>query len=476
MIGGETGNVDIRANTPAARMAAVQARMGNGDTEREVLHLALMHPESQPRIFDEVKNHYFYEGDHEALFSLMSHIYLNQWDLNPSSLQHFIQTTVKPGKIEDLEVTLARVMQVSALDTLDNILQVLQELYRSRLIHGKVFIEASQQFLQNKPIEQVIDTISNALINVDTGKKTLSTKDVARRTLEEILNPQAAPPSLKTDLIGWDEQFGGIVKDRLYAIGALGRTGKTALLTFLIKQLCKTYPDKIAVQFFSFEMSEARVIRRIVSSETFLTENQLTHRAMPLKQHEQNKVIDAMLEIEQYPLEIVYQTLDISQMKLKVKNFALRNKGKHLIIMTDHIGKIGYKSDDQRVKIIEACEMHKSFCRDYEASVIMLSQLKKELEDSNKYGSTWHRPNVSHLMESGSIFTESDMVGLLWRPEIYAGNIHYDGNPNWDTAGKMILLNEKNRDGQAPNDIIFNCDIRFNHFEDYFPDFPDFTQ
>src|SRR5690606_35333068 len=102
------------------------------------------------------------------------------------------------------------------------------------------------------------------------------------------------------------------------------------------------------------------------------------------------------------------------------------------------------------------------------ASVFPLTQLKKELTDSNSPANkaSFHRPNDSHIMESGSLKADSDVVLLLWRPDMRYTHINYDGIENWDVRGKLFLLNYKNRDGQSPTDVIMGCDIKYNHLYD----------
>jgi replicative DNA helicase len=150
-------------------------------------------------------------------------------------------------------------------------------------------------------------------------------------------------------------------------------------------------------------------------------------------------------------------------MKLKGKHFALKNKGKHLIYVLDHLGEVDGEKTNIRIETDQAMSAMKSFCKDYDATSIVLSQLSKAvIDEKNRINS--FRPNASHVMESVGVQAKSDVMILLWRPEIYFDYVSYDGNPSWTTAGKLVPIVVKNRDGQAPYDIVMGHQIQYNKF------------
>src|SRR5690606_11141462 len=131
-------------------------------------------------------------------------------------------------------------------------------------------------------------------------------------------------------------------------------------------------------------------------------------------------------KIKQFPLDIIYETLDSDNLKFYTRKWALKNKNKHIIIFLDHIGKVEHSSNDIRIETIKASASLKYFNIDYEATTFGLVQLKKELTDEKKYGSIYHKPNDSLIMESGSIKADSDNLILLWRPDMRFSDISYN--------------------------------------------------
>jgi replicative DNA helicase len=169
----------------------------------------------------------------------------------------------------------------------------------------------------------------------------------------------------------------------------------------------------------------------------------------------------AHAEIKKYPLEIVYATMNCHQLRLRMRRFALQNPDKHLVVVLDHLGLVQGDTADMRVNTIIASGVLKSFCVDYAATVINLTQFTKSA-DAPENKKIYYRPSMNFIMESGRVRQDSDIVILLWRPEIWFPFINYKGDENWETMGKMVWLVEKNRDGFAPCDIILGCNIGTN--------------
>ncbi len=316
-------------------------------------------------------------------------------------------------------------------------------------------------FQNNEPIEQVIAHMSKILVSIDTGKTETPVNIITDYVVNSILDPGDQEKGLLTGIDEFDLLTGGVKEDRYYTIGGESGGGKTAVIIDLIDRLCERYPDDIAMLFFSLEMSERRVVKRLISRQTNLTDQQLEGRLKHLTAEQKAMVNAAGKKIKAYPLEIVYQSLDCAQMNLRMRKFALENQGKKLIVFLDHIGLVVGATNDQRVNTIQASTTMKSFCRDYNGSVFVLTQFTKEI-DSNENKKNYHKPHMGYIMESGRIRQDSDFIGLIWRPETRFSTIAYGGNEEWDTTGKMIILNEKNRDGQCPTDMILNHKVSCN--------------
>lgn len=444
----------------------VQGRLYNPKKEKEILGQLINSPGDQIEIITALKPEHFVGNNTQALYSMALELVSGNYDLTYNVLCDHIELKAKSAQnARELRECLNEVRTERVSDTVFNSVSMLKELLRNRKIYNEVLIRGDQMFRANIPIEEIVNQISKVIVSIDDGRKEKDIQQVVDNVIDAILNPQDHDRGLETGLRDIDIQFGGIRKDRYYAVGAESGAGKTAFVVDIIERLCVRHSDKIKILFFSKEMSEERVIKRLISRKTGFTNDQLDGRPKPLSQEHKKLVRETRDVIKRYPLEIVYDTMNVQQMKLRAKKFALENPDKHLIIILDHIGLVVGETNDQRVNTINASSMMKSFCRDYGVSSIVLTQFTKEIDnlDNRK---NFHRPHMGYIMESGRIRQDADAVWLLWRPETRFERIAYCNDPEWPTKGKMIILNEKNRDGQCPTDMIFDQDVGTNRIID----------
>lgn len=439
----------------------LKQRLSSISKEKETLGHILNIPNDQVELFTELKPAYFSDINCRELFEIMAGLFQSKHDITYSVVHEFIGLKAKNEvRIDQLRRTLEEVKSYVLSDTVFNTVSLLRELLKNRQIYSEILVKGEMMFSQNEPISKIMDHMSQVLVKVETGRQEKQVKDVASSVVHAILNPLEVEKGLDTGLIDIDLQFGGIKKDTYYTIGALSGAGKTAFVCDMIERLCTRHKDKVAILFFSLEMAEERIVKRLVSRITRLTNQTLDLGA--LNKEERELVAMAGARIAEYPLEIVYATMGITDMTLRVRKFALENPDKHLVVMLDHMDLVTGSTTDMRVNKIMASTMCKSWCRDYKASVMALTQFTKEADHPNRK-KEYYRPNMAYIMESGRVRQDSDAVWLLWRPETHFQHIPYMGVEQWPTKNKLIILNEKNRDGQSPTDMIFNCNIGCNY-------------
>lgn len=444
---------------------SINKRLYNPQKEREILGHLLNKPEEQTDILLELKSEHFSDQSCQAVYELMIAMFREQRDISLIGLRDYMEIKCKSLTNHNILGQLVEdISGLSCSDTVLNTVQLLKDLEKNRKIYHEVLIKGDMMFRQGEPTEVIIKHMVNMLSGVETGTKEKSISAVVNNVVDDILNPKESGRGLQTGLVEFDVQFGGIKRDRYYTIGAAPGIGKTAMVINLIHNLVSRHGSKIAILFFSLEMSEDRVVRRLISRITKLNNEKLESRLKALTSEQKEQVKLAKQLIETYPVEVVYQTMTVSSLEMRMKKFSIENPDAHKIAILDHIGLVKGATDDIRKNTIQASQTMKGFCRDYDATSIVLTQLKKELM-SPMYKKSYHRPDTSFIMESGQIHQDSDGIILLWRPEMQFETIAYGHDEEWSTKGKLIGLNEKNRDGQPFTDLIWDCNIGCNIIE-----------
>jgi replicative DNA helicase len=450
----------------------MERRMMNPVKERELLSTLVQGTaEIQAEILEHLRVHHMTSPIRGRMVEWAMEMQVDQRGINRVSFWDYIAAKNEFAQ-QDLDDEYHIIAMTIMEDTIDNTLGLLTECYKTRMVYYEIGINVQQGIVGNLPIDEVMARAGDVLIALDDAstKKQRTTAEHATNALDRILNPRKEMLGLMLGINAVDEQFGGLNRDTLITIGGFSGSGKTALVCDWIYRLGKHYPTEVAVCFFSLEMSEERIIRRLYSRIARITEYRLKNHArggeFALSPDEQSRLLDAYAEVRDYPLEIIYEAgIDARAIKMKARKFALKNKGKQLVFILDHLGEVNKASMDARMETDKNMQAMKDLCIEYDATGVVLTQLKKEVEDQKNR--PYCRPNRSHVMESVGVIAKSDVLILLWRPEVYVEYMPFRDEEEWPTAGKQIWLIEKNRDGHAPNDVIVECDIKYNVLDNY---------
>jgi replicative DNA helicase len=443
----------------------LQARLSNVKLEKEMISHCINFPEDQIEILTNLDAKFFSDPDCQETYRIIYDMFKDKMNISNDSVLSMIPLKAKTSDAERIANVVKELSGYILKDTVFNSMYLIKEFYRNRIIYNEILVKVNMMFTENVPIEEIIEHIAQSVMSVETKKKEEKTKTVVENVVDTILQSMQFEVGLDIGLTEFDVTYGGIKPDRYITIGAESGAGKTAIVIDMIERLCVRHSEKIAILFFSMEMSESRIIRRLISRKTGLSIEKLEQKLKRLSPENKALVKSAGDAIARYPLQIIYDTMTTHQMQLRARKFAMENPDKHLIIILDHIGLVSGSTSDMRVNTIQASTACKNFCRDYNATTFVLTQFTKEI-DSSEQRKNFHMPHMGYIMESGRIRQDSDIVMLLWRPETRFVTIPYAGNPTWPTSGKMIILNEKNRDGQAPTHMIVAQDVATNTIKD----------
>lgn len=433
--------------------------------ELELLSLLIRDESEQVSWMHKLSPNVFFDDTNLTIFKLLMDMFVGKRAINKGSVASAINQQLHSFQISGAMNRLNDILNCVPTDTFEIISRDLFNTYKARILYREVFLVANKKFLENESVDKLIEDISQTIFSVEDPISKEQIADVALRTFENIFNPNPEDAGLEIGLAEFDNAYGGIKKDTYITVGAESGTGKTAYLVDLIYRLCSRHKDKIAICFFSMEMSQERIVRRLLSRMTNVNSMKFDqNRVKGITPEEKADLFESAKQIRNWPLEIVYESMDIHKVKMKARQFVMKNKGKHHIFLVDHIGKIESSGSDMRVNTIKNSQGLKSICIDHKSTVVVLSQLLKELS-GDKYKPTYHRPNESHIMESGAIKADSDILFLLWRPGNRFDQIDYGGVEGWKTKNKMILINEKNRDGIEKTDMIFECNMGTSKLE-----------
>ena len=113
----------------------------------------------------------------------------------------------------------------------------------------------------------------------------------------------------------------------------------------------------------------------------------------------------------------------------------------YLQLMTVH-----GKAENRVQEISEISRSLKALAKEINVPVIAISQLNRGVESRTKTGKG-RMPQMADLRESGSIEQDADIIGFIYRDELY----HDDAYTNPEEVGKADLKISKHRNGATGN-------------------------
>jgi replicative DNA helicase len=121
-----------------------------------------------------------------------------------------------------------------------------------------------------------------------------------------------------------------------------------------------------------------------------------------------------------------------------VRARAKRLKRRHGLglVIVDYLQLMTAKGENRTQEISAISRGLKAIAKEFDVPVIAVSQLSRGVENRAD-----HRPVMSDLRESGQIEQDADVIGFVYRDEIY--------NESPDVKGLAELIIRKNRNGRT---------------------------
>lgn len=226
--------------------------------------------------------------------------------------------------------------------------------------------------------------------------------------INEVLEKGIAT-GLTSGLRDIDKQTGGWQNGNLIILAARPGMGKTATALHFAK-----VPglNGVPVAIFSLEMTASELVGRLASSEshinsTLINQKRIDRFQLSTMAGSCSKLIDSPIYIDDS------SALTITELKSKAKRLYYEHGIKLIII--DYLQLMnGEKEGSREQEISTISRGLKSLAKELNVPIIALSQLSRKCEERSD-----KRPILSDLRESGAIEQDADIVGFLFRPEMY---------------------------------------------------------
>ena len=216
---------------------------------------------------------------------------------------------------------------------------------------------------------------------------------------------------LATGFDDLDRLTAGLQPQNLVILAARPAMGKSSLAL----AVCHFVTARLQrpAMLFSLEMSKLEIVNRLLSSEARIDSSRL--RTGRLEDTDWRKLGDALGALADAPF-FIDDTPSITLMEIRAKARRLKQKHGLDMVVVDYLQLMQShrRVDSRQQEVAEISRGLKMLAKELDVPVIALSQLSRQPESR-----TDKRPQLADLRESGSIEQDADIVGFIYRDEVY---------------------------------------------------------
>lgn len=422
----------------------------NLEAERWVLGSILLNDSTYPQAAEHL------QADD---FSLDSHrrIYLRMMELAESSRPiDFVTLTEQLGQHKEIEAVggTAYVMSLTdGLPRIKNIEYYVRIVKDKALLRGLIHAASSaiqKAYEQDAPAEEIVDAAESAIFQISEKRIGLGFQGLAEivkdsfGSIDKLYERGQRITGLETHFEDLDSLTSGLQKSDLIIVAARPSMGKTAFAINMAENAAVM--DKKVVGIFSLEMSRESLLLRMLCSQARVDSHKL--RTGFIGREDKGKLVQGLGDLLEAPIFIDDTPgITISEMRAKSRRLQ-QSQGRLDMIIVDYLQLVsgtpagGGRRYENRTQEVSAISRGlKALAKEMRCPVVSLSQLSRAPE--TRTGS--NRPQLSDLRESGSIEQDADVVGFIFREEVYKPD-------DEDLRGKAELIIAKQRNG--PTGIV----------------------
>ena len=273
--------------------------------------------------------------------------------------------------------------------------------------------------------------------------------------ISAFLDPSKRIKGISTGFAKLDDMTGGMHGGDLIIIAARPSMGKTALALNIAQHVALKLKQTVAV--FSLEMSKESLLTRMLCAAARVDSQKF--RTGFLSQEERRKLNHSLHELVEAPL-FIDDTSGVHLMDMHAKLRRLQQEHKIGLVIVDYLQlmTVPGRTENRNQEVSALSRGMKLLAKELNVPMMVLSQLSRAVE--TRQGD--HRPQLSDLRESGSIEQDADLVGFIFREEVY-------NREREDLRGLAELIVAKQRNGPVGtvNLVFLHAQTKFeNRAED----------
>lgn len=438
----------------------------NVDAERFVLGSILMNHDAYFQVAGAVEPEDFSLEKHRRIFGRMKDLYERGEKIDRLTVANEL---MKQGQLESVDgltylVSLDEGMpELANLDSYIRIVKDKSSLRRMIFTAQKVI---DRCLIGEEEPDEILAGAEEALLKLGesrSGDQLQSPATIIEQFpggINAFLDPSRRVSGLSTGFTKFDEMTGGLHGGELIILAARPSMGKTALALNVAQHVAAHPKMRKPVAVFSLEMSSASLLTRLLCAGARVDQHKF--RAGYLNADERRRLQVGLADLTEAPL-FIDDTAGVHLMDIHAKLRRLKVQHGLSLVVVDYLQLMSVRgrSENRNQEVSAMSRGLKLMAKELDVPFLVLSQLSRASE--TRPGD--HKPQLSDLRDSGSIEQDADLVGFIFREEVY----HRDRE---DLKGLAELIIAKQRNGPIGS-VPLTFLGQFTRFENRAEDLPE---
>jgi len=406
----------------------VDGQSGNGgrvppqnlEAERAVLGAMLLDKDAIGSALEIIHKSVFYRPAHEKIFRAIIKLYDSNEAVDLTTLS---EALTKSGELDEVGGRLYLVSLVEGIATSANVeyhARIVLEKWTLRCLIDTGTQIVSSCFDPTYEVENLLDKAEANIFSISESRLKqgfIQLGSILPHTFESIEQyhrQEGAITGLQTGFPDLDALTGGLQPSDLIVVAGRPSMGKTAFVLTLCEYVALHPTDPVPVAIFSLEMSRHQVAQRMLCSKARVSWHKM--RAGKMANYEWTNLGIAVGPLSEAKI-FIDDSPNIGVLEMRAKARRLMSQHQIGLLVIDYLqlmqGPRGAENRQQEIAIIS--RSLKGLAKELDIPVIALSQLSRQVEARGGD----RRPQLSDLRESGAIEQDADVVGFIYRQEMY---------------------------------------------------------
>lgn len=416
----------------------------NVEAEQAVLGAILLDNQALYKALEVIGPDEFYRPAHRRIFEAMIDLSEQNQVVDLVTLTDHLQHAGTLEGIGGSAYLTDLAQSVATASSVTHHAKLIHETGINRALIGVATEIVTRGYEGTKRVDELLDYAERSIFGIAESrlkKSFISIKDVVNRTVEHInklYEQKEKITGIPTGFTDLDEKTAGLQPSDLIIVAGRPSTGKTSLALGIALNAAVKYHRKVAI--FSLEMSKEQLCMRLLSAEGSLD----MHRIRTGQLHREDwssltRAASALTESKIY----IDDTAGITALEMRAKIRRQRAETGLDLVVVDYLQLMAGTSDSEnrQQEISDISRSLKSVAKELNIPVVALSQLSRAVESRQD-----KRPMLADLRESGAIEQDADLVMMIYRKDMYAGQ---QGEVEEDVVSDHVadIIISKHRNG-----------------------------